>query len=159
MRLLFGSLTNRLRAGRVRCARPVDVQSTSMSATFVTCFLIRCSISLTRANRGTWMSGPNANESVMLHVPGSGPFVRALLPVKLTGRYSVMFGVWVSVHPTTCSERSRPGGHPSTWTWKAAWQTSPDRGVSARLPSSSRSRMRTTRRMPSPVPTNVSPPC
>lgn len=49
--------------------------------------------------QGTWMTGPSANESVMMQVPGVGPFVRSLLPVRLTGGYSVTFGVWVGIHP------------------------------------------------------------
>src|SRR5918998_447852 len=44
---------------------------------------------------GTWMSGSDANESVMMQVPGAGAFLRALLPTRLTGGYSVTFGVWV----------------------------------------------------------------
>ncbi|MFC7876883.1 DUF2199 domain-containing protein [Isoptericola sp. NPDC057391] len=48
---------------------------------------------------GFWMSGPSASESVMMQVPSMGAFVRALLPVQLTGGYSVRFGVWVGVHP------------------------------------------------------------
>lgn len=35
----------------------------------------------------------------MMQVPHVGPFVRALLPVKLTGGYTVTFGVWIGVHP------------------------------------------------------------
>lgn len=35
----------------------------------------------------------------MMQIPGVGAFVRALLPVKLTGDFSVTFGVWVAVDP------------------------------------------------------------
>jgi hypothetical protein len=35
----------------------------------------------------------------MMQVPNMGPFVRALLPVRLTGGHTVTFGVWVAVHP------------------------------------------------------------
>lgn len=48
---------------------------------------------------GVWMSHGDANESVMMQVPGVGPFVRCLLPVRLTGGYTVTFGVWLAVHP------------------------------------------------------------
>ena len=48
---------------------------------------------------GTWMSHHDANESVMMQVPGAGPFVRCLLPIALTGGYSVTFGVWLAVAP------------------------------------------------------------
>ena len=35
----------------------------------------------------------------MMQIPGVGPFVRALLVVRLTGGYAVTCGVWVGVHP------------------------------------------------------------
>lgn len=35
----------------------------------------------------------------MMQVQGCGAFIRALLPVKLTGDHSVTFGVWLAVHP------------------------------------------------------------
>ena len=35
--------------------------------------------------------------SDMMRDPNNGHFVRALLPVQLTGGYSVTFGVWVAV--------------------------------------------------------------
>jgi hypothetical protein len=35
----------------------------------------------------------------MMMVPHLGAFVRALLPVRLTGGHTVTFGVWVGVHP------------------------------------------------------------
>jgi len=45
------------------------------------------------------MSHDNPETSVMMQVPNVGPFVRALLPVRLTGGYKLTFGVWVLVHP------------------------------------------------------------
>lgn len=48
---------------------------------------------------GTWLSHGDANSSVMMQVPGVGPFVRALLPVKLTEGHTVTFGVWVCISP------------------------------------------------------------
>ena len=45
------------------------------------------------------MSHATANESTMLQVPNVGPFVRCILPVSLTGGYTVTFGVWILVHP------------------------------------------------------------
>ena len=48
---------------------------------------------------GVWMSHDDPNESVMMQVPNVGPFVRCLLPVHLTGGYTVTFGVWLAVHP------------------------------------------------------------
>jgi hypothetical protein len=46
-----------------------------------------------------WLSHSDANSSVMMQVPGVGAFVRALLPVQLTGGYTVTFGLWLAVHP------------------------------------------------------------
>ena len=48
---------------------------------------------------GTWMSHSDANQSVMMMVPTVGTFVRVLLPVQLTGGYTVTFGAWLGVHP------------------------------------------------------------
>jgi hypothetical protein len=48
---------------------------------------------------GTWLSHRTADESVMMQVPNVGPFVRALLPVKLSGGHTITFGVWVAIHP------------------------------------------------------------
>jgi hypothetical protein len=46
---------------------------------------------------GVWMSHGSPGESVMLQVEGHGAFVRALVPVSLTGGYTATFGVWISV--------------------------------------------------------------
>ena len=48
---------------------------------------------------GTWLSHGTAEESVMMQVPHAGPFVRALLPVRLAGGYTVTFGVWAAIRP------------------------------------------------------------
>lgn len=48
---------------------------------------------------GSWMSHDSANASVMMQVPGVGPFCRCLLPVQLDGGYTVQFGVWIAIHP------------------------------------------------------------
>lgn len=48
---------------------------------------------------GTWMSHDDAATSVMMQVPGVGPFVRVLLPVSLVGGDTVTFGLWLGVHP------------------------------------------------------------
>ena len=48
---------------------------------------------------GTWLSHEDATTSVMMQVPGAGPFVRALLPVRLTGGHTITFGVWISISP------------------------------------------------------------
>lgn len=35
----------------------------------------------------------------MMQIPGIGAFVRALLPVHLTGGHTVTYGVWVAIDP------------------------------------------------------------
>lgn len=48
---------------------------------------------------GLWKSEPDPNRAVMMMAPNLGGFLRALLPVHLTGGDTVTFGVWVGVHP------------------------------------------------------------
>jgi hypothetical protein len=48
---------------------------------------------------GAWLSHETAARSVMMRIPPLGAFVRALLPVKLTGDMTITFGVWVAIHP------------------------------------------------------------
>ena len=48
---------------------------------------------------GAWLSHQSPEVSVMMQIPGVGPFVRALLAVRLTGGYAVTYGVWVGVRP------------------------------------------------------------
>ena len=48
---------------------------------------------------GAWLSDQDPNRAVMMQVPAVGAFVRCLIPVALTGGYTVTFGVWVGVHP------------------------------------------------------------
>jgi hypothetical protein len=45
------------------------------------------------------MSGADPASSVMMQVNGIGAFVRALLPVKLTGGYTITCGVWIGIDP------------------------------------------------------------
>ncbi len=45
------------------------------------------------------MSEPDPERAVMMEVPALGAYVRALLPVRLTGGHTVTFGLWVEVHP------------------------------------------------------------
>ena len=44
-----------------------------------------------------WMSHASPRESVFLEAREIGSFVRALLPVQLSGGYTVTYGVWVGV--------------------------------------------------------------
>jgi hypothetical protein len=46
-----------------------------------------------------WVSGADPNSSVMMQVNGIGAFIRALLPVKLTGGYAITYGVWIGIDP------------------------------------------------------------
>lgn len=46
---------------------------------------------------GTWMSHGEPASSVMMKVPEAGRFVRSLLPVHLTGGFTLTFGVWIGV--------------------------------------------------------------
>jgi hypothetical protein len=48
---------------------------------------------------GTWMSHDTPRESVMMQVPNVGAFVRALLPVRLSGSYTVTYGIWLAINP------------------------------------------------------------
>lgn len=48
---------------------------------------------------GVWLSHDDPNESIMMQVPEAGPFIRCLLPVRLSGGFTVTFGVWLSVPP------------------------------------------------------------
>lgn len=48
---------------------------------------------------GTWLSHEDPGMSVMMQVPGLDAFVRALLPVRLSGGHTVTYGVWVGIHP------------------------------------------------------------
>ena len=48
---------------------------------------------------GAWLSHDTAQSSVMMQIPSVGAFVRALLPITLTGRHTVTYGVWVAIDP------------------------------------------------------------
>lgn len=48
---------------------------------------------------GAWLSHENPNASVMMQIPNLGPFVRALLPIRLAGGRKITLGVWISIHP------------------------------------------------------------
>lgn len=48
---------------------------------------------------GSWLSHDSPLTSVMMQVPSVGAFVRALLPISLTGGHTVTYGLWVAVDP------------------------------------------------------------
>ncbi|MGW7679194.1 DUF2199 domain-containing protein [Kribbella sp. NPDC054772] len=78
------------------CGRSLDVHDRHVRFTLPTPVLDLPERELTP---GVWLSHQTPRESVMMQVPGAGPFVRALLPVRLDGGYQVMFGVWLAVRP------------------------------------------------------------
>ncbi|MEY2568466.1 MAG: hypothetical protein QOE35_2995 [Actinomycetota bacterium] len=45
------------------------------------------------------MSHQDPESSVLMQVPEISPFVRALLPVRLTGGFTLTFGVWIAISP------------------------------------------------------------
>lgn len=51
------------------------------------------------ASADLWMTGRDPASSVMMQVNGIGAFVRALLPVQLTGGHTITYGVWVGINP------------------------------------------------------------
>ena len=48
---------------------------------------------------GAWLSHGSPEKSVMMQIPGIGQFLRALLPVRLTGGHMVTYGLWVAAQP------------------------------------------------------------
>lgn len=50
-----------------------------------------------------WMTGTDAEKSVLMQVQNVGTFVRTLLPVRLTGGFTVTYGVWVAIDPAELS--------------------------------------------------------
>ena len=85
-----------VRAQCSQCGRPVDVHDRDVR--------FRLPEPVLRSNDqertpGTWLSHEDPNRSVMMQVPNFGAFIRCLLPVRLTGGFTVTFGVWLSVHP------------------------------------------------------------
>ncbi|MFE5285429.1 DUF2199 domain-containing protein [Nocardia sp. NPDC056611] len=46
-----------------------------------------------------WMSGTTIRDSELLQVQQIGTFVRAMLPINLTGGYRITYCVWLLVHP------------------------------------------------------------
>ena len=53
------------------------------------------------------MTHETPGESVFLQVRDGGSFVRALLPVRLTGGFSVTFGVWLEIGADQLREAAR----------------------------------------------------
>ncbi|QIG39394.1 DUF2199 domain-containing protein [Microbacterium sp. 4R-513] len=77
----------------VHCGAPIDLHDRDLRFTHPEPVLRALDISPS----DIWMTGKDAAESVLMQVQGLGAFVRALLPVQLTGGYAVTYGVWVAI--------------------------------------------------------------
>lgn len=94
------------------CGRPLDVHNRHMR------FRLPDPIAATpgwESLPDVWLSHGDPNDSVMMQVPDAGPFIRCLLPVHLTGGFTVTFGVWLSVPPQELQHAFR------VW-WKPAYR-------------------------------------
>lgn len=78
------------------CGRPMDLHSKHVR--FRLPDPVLASPDQERAE-GIWQNDADPIRSVMMQVPRIGAFIRALLPVRLTGGYTVTYGVWLGVHP------------------------------------------------------------
>jgi len=79
------------------CGRPLDLHNRHVRFTLPDAVL---DLADREATAGTWMSHGTARGSVMMQVPDVGAFVRALLPVTLSGGCRITFGVWLAVDPS-----------------------------------------------------------
>lgn len=79
-----------------RCGRPIDTHDRHVRFRLPDPVLL---LPDQDRREGTWKSDADPNSAVMMQVPDAGAFLRALLPVQLTGGYTVTFGVWIGVHP------------------------------------------------------------
>lgn len=77
------------------CGRPLDAHDRHVR------FTLPDMLALPEQERtaGTWMSDDSAGASVMMQVPKVGAFVRVLLPIHLTGGFSLTYGLWLEVSP------------------------------------------------------------
>jgi hypothetical protein len=78
------------------CGRPVDEHDRHVRFRLPDPILERASQD---RDPRVWKTADDPLEAVMLSSPDIGAFIRAVLPVLLTGGYTVTFGVWVGVHP------------------------------------------------------------
>jgi hypothetical protein len=60
----------------------------------------------------SWLSEPDPSKATLMQIPNIGPFVRALLPVKLEGGHEFRFGVWVAIHPDDLQHACRVWNQP-----------------------------------------------
>jgi hypothetical protein len=98
----------------VRCAETRSMPTIARSGS---AYPNRFSIARNRENaRGAWLSHESPEASVMMQIPGVGPFVRALLVVRLVAGYAVTYGVWVGAHPDDLQHAFR------VW-WESGYET------------------------------------
>jgi hypothetical protein len=83
-------------AACLACGRPIDAHNRHVRYRLPDPVL---ALPAREQTEGSWLSHADANQSVMMMVPAVGTFVRVLLPVRLSGGYTVTFGVWLGVHP------------------------------------------------------------
>jgi hypothetical protein len=76
--------------GCPRCGRPLDEHNRHLRFALPDPVL---SVPKAERQSRTW------GNDVMMQVKEVGSFVRVLLPVRLSGGYTVTFGPWLSVHP------------------------------------------------------------
>lgn len=98
------------------CGRPVDAHDRDIRFTLPDPVL---DLQSSPTADDVWMSHEDPRTSVMMQVRDVGAFVRVLLPVSLSGGFSVTFGVWLGVHLKTSSVRLACGGHRSTPRWNS----------------------------------------
>lgn len=78
------------------CGRPVDAHDRHVR------FRLPEPVLTSRGHEkvpGAWLSHDSLETSVLMQIPSVGAFVRALLPVRLSGGHMVTYGVWVGIHP------------------------------------------------------------
>jgi hypothetical protein len=120
-----------------QCGRVLDAHDRHVRFRFPSLVLDRSQGGLPE---GTWLSHEDPGTSVMMQVPGLGAFVRALLPVRLTGGHTVTYGVWVGIHPDDLQRAFAVWWQPgyTGLTFDGALANTLPPGAYSRLPSASR---------------------
>jgi hypothetical protein len=83
-----------------KCGRPLDDHNRHLRFTWPDPVL---SVPESERHSRTW------GNDVLMQVKDVGSFVRVLLPVRLSGGYTVTFGTWLSVHPEDLDMPGRSG--------------------------------------------------
>ena len=85
------------------CGRPLEAHNRHVRFTFPDPVLEASE----EDRRNAWQSETDAKRAVMMQVPNVGAFVRALLPIRLSGGYTLTFGLWLAVHPDDLQRAAR----------------------------------------------------